>query len=113
MRSLEAGFQVEIIGTRPSDITFRFPFAGHHGPPMRGYYRVDEPLLKAMFETAAEVLGGRRPLLIGPRSNRGVVLTVSYEARPFGGQCDADGQSRHLGSDNGRLSEVILVSGAY
>jgi DNA polymerase-4 len=25
-----------------------------------------------------------RPLLVGPRSNRGVVLTASYEARPFG-----------------------------
>ena len=25
-----------------------------------------------------------KPLLIGPRSHRGVVLTASYEARPFG-----------------------------
>ena len=25
-----------------------------------------------------------RPLIIGPNSNRGVVLTASYEARPYG-----------------------------
>ncbi len=29
-----------------------------------------------------ELIG--KPLLVGPRSNRGVVLTASYEARPFG-----------------------------
>ena len=25
-----------------------------------------------------------RPVIVGPRSKRGVVLTASYEARPFG-----------------------------
>ena len=33
-----------------------------------------------------------RPLIIGPNSNRGVVLTASYEARPLRrAQRDADG----------------------
>jgi hypothetical protein len=33
--------------------------------------------------TRRSVVRGR-PLIIGPNSNRGVVLTASYEARPFG-----------------------------
>ena len=40
------------------------------------------------FYAAIEQLGDLalrgRPVLVGPRSNRGVVLTASYEARPYG-----------------------------
>jgi DNA polymerase-4 len=38
-----------------------------------------------------------RPLLIGPNSHRGVVLTASYEARPFGvGSAMPMAQARRL-----------------
>jgi len=41
-----------------------------------------------------------RPVLVGPRSERGVVLTASYEARPYGvGSTMTIARSRRLCPD--------------
>ena len=47
-----------------------------------------EMCIRDKFYAAVEQLDDpslrNRPVLVGPESNRGVVLTASYEARPFG-----------------------------
>lgn len=45
-----------------------------------------------------------RPILVGPRSHRGVVLTASYEARPFG-----VGSAMPVAEARRRCPEAIMV----
>ena len=46
-----------------------------------------------------------KPILVGPKSTRGVVLTASYEARPFG-----VGSAMPVAEARRRCPEAIMVS---